>query len=582
MPYHSPKMEPLEQELLESLRDIRPKASTTPFFSTVTGTAMSGSEVDARYWYRNVRDPVYFRRTMGSAIAAGHRVFLEIGAHPVLRRDIASCLSEQSVPNLVLGSLRREERERAALLGSLGRLYTAGADLDWSRVFPEAATTVKLPAYPFQPEQHWRESEDSRRIRTGSWDHPLLGVRLALSNPSWKGDLVSTELDWIADHVIAGSTVFPGAGYVEMALAAARTVHGDSPCTLEEIEFQKFLVVDPSLSMTVQTELDTASGELGIHVRSDPASSTWDRHARIRVKALAPPSRPALDLAEIRRRCPDAYDREECLRRFSVAGFLYGPTFQGIEHLWCGQGEDLAEICVPESLLPHLSDYRMHPAVLDACFQPIFALFPFWNSGKGTNDIFVPVKIDQVCFHAPLQPRMFVYMRLVHLVPTEIKVDLQIVDEGGVCLAEIFGLTARQAAQRPQAFEQRALRIPMEVRVARSGPLRTLLASPAVADGARSGSEGRRRQPAAAAAPGTVPEGIPGAVACRDGRLCRACAARSRMDAGHDGAAGRDTCGSSRHRPTASPLVFPFAWEPDGRRDGVGRGPSAALAGSLE
>ena len=61
-----------------------------------------------------------------------------------------------------------------------------------------------------------------------------------------------------------------------------------------------------------------------------------------------------------------------------------------------------------------------------------------WRSSRsgtpaaGTNDIFVPVKIDRVRFHAPLPARMFAYMRVEHLVPTEIKVDLQIVDEGGV------------------------------------------------------------------------------------------------------------------------------------------------------
>ena len=51
-----------------------------------------------------------------------------------------------------------------------------------------------------------------------------------------------------------------------------------------------------------------------------------------------------------------------------------------------------------------------------------------------------------------LRPRMFAHMRVVHLGPTELKVDLQIVDEGGVCLVEVRGLTARQAAHRPQAF----------------------------------------------------------------------------------------------------------------------------------
>src|SRR5262245_65481467 len=123
-------MEQLEQELLECLGDLKPRAASTPFFSTVTGTALSGREIDAKYWYRNIRQPVLFHDTVGKVIESGHRVFLELGAHPILRHDIAQCLSEKSSPGATLGSLRRDDRERAALLGPLGRLYTLGGASD--------------------------------------------------------------------------------------------------------------------------------------------------------------------------------------------------------------------------------------------------------------------------------------------------------------------------------------------------------------------------------------------------------------------------------------------------------------------
>src|SRR5205807_4198906 len=56
VPYHSPSMEPLEQELLDSLRELRPRTPSIPFFSTVTGAPITGPELDAKYWYRNVRN----------------------------------------------------------------------------------------------------------------------------------------------------------------------------------------------------------------------------------------------------------------------------------------------------------------------------------------------------------------------------------------------------------------------------------------------------------------------------------------------------------------------------------------------
>jgi acyl transferase domain-containing protein len=148
--YHSHMMEQLETELLDSLRDIQPRPSSMPFFSTVTGTVLAGSELDARYWYRNVRQPVLFLDAMDEIIKAGHRLFLEIGAHPVLRFDIGECLKEKSTQGTMLCSLRREARERATLLGSLGQLYCRGAELAWHKLFPVDAAAIKLPSYPFQ------------------------------------------------------------------------------------------------------------------------------------------------------------------------------------------------------------------------------------------------------------------------------------------------------------------------------------------------------------------------------------------------------------------------------------------------
>jgi len=56
---------------VESLRHIRPRPATTPFFSTVTGTALVGSEVDGAHWYRNTRQPVLFTNALNAMISEG-------------------------------------------------------------------------------------------------------------------------------------------------------------------------------------------------------------------------------------------------------------------------------------------------------------------------------------------------------------------------------------------------------------------------------------------------------------------------------------------------------------------------------
>ena len=376
VPYHSPKMEPLEADLLEGLRNIRPQVASIPFFSTVTGSALAGPEVDANYWYRNVRQPVLFYDTITELAEAGHRTFLELGAHPILRHDIAQCLGEKAAGGAMLCSLRRNERERAALLGSLGRLYTLGADIDWQKLYPTHSSVVKLPSYPFQAEVHWRESDITRQIRQGKSVHPLLGNRLEVAKPSWSAVLDTAGLTYLIDHRIGDSIIFPGAGYVEMALAAARETFGSGPCVVENIEFQKFLVLDELAAPVAQVVLDPSSSEFEIYSRSNATDGGWDLHAQGCVRSSNGASAARVDTAAIRRRCTEEYTQAECNQRFAECGYHYGPTFQGVARLWRGEREVIAEIDAPSGVREQLSEYRLHPAVLDACFQTLLPTLP--------------------------------------------------------------------------------------------------------------------------------------------------------------------------------------------------------------
>ena len=376
VPFHSPKVEQLQTELVECLRDIRPRRASTPFFSTVTGTALEGSELDAGYWYRNARQPVLFQDSMGEVITAGHRLFIEIGAHPILRYDIAECLKEKSSQGTVLCSLRRGDREQATLLGSLGRLYVLGAEIDWQKLFPADASAIKLPPYPFQRDTYWRESDQCRRMRLGETLHPLLGNRIETARPVWETDMDAAGLSYLADHRMGGSIIFPGAGYVEMALAAAREALGPVPCVLEDIEFQEFLALGPDAACTTQVALDTASSDFDVFGRANRSDDAWNLHAHGRVRQAFRPAPAPVDPAQIRQNCCDPIDRDEYYRTFAEMGLDYGPAFRGIARLWWGERETLAEIRLPNGLGEQLSTYRLHPAILDACFHGIPAAGP--------------------------------------------------------------------------------------------------------------------------------------------------------------------------------------------------------------
>ncbi|MCZ7672164.1 MAG: acyltransferase domain-containing protein [Chloroflexi bacterium] len=82
--FHSAQMDPLIMELITSLTDIHPRPTSIPLFSTVTGTLIDGTSLDAAYWGRNLREPFVFTQVMAQLIQSGYQTYLEVSPHPVL------------------------------------------------------------------------------------------------------------------------------------------------------------------------------------------------------------------------------------------------------------------------------------------------------------------------------------------------------------------------------------------------------------------------------------------------------------------------------------------------------------------
>ena len=176
--FHTPAMDPIEEELRESLADLRPREAKIPFFSTVTGGSLPGAMLDAGYWWRNVREPVRFLQAVSAMGEAGYGVFLEVGPHPALSGSIRETLARE-VPGLaVIGSLHRDGGDLRQLAKALGRLWIAGAGPDWQAYLGgRPAPRHVLPHYPWRHRRFWIESPATLRERTGRTDHPLLGLR---------------------------------------------------------------------------------------------------------------------------------------------------------------------------------------------------------------------------------------------------------------------------------------------------------------------------------------------------------------------------------------------------------------------
>ncbi|MFE2869653.1 amino acid adenylation domain-containing protein [Embleya sp. NPDC059259] len=439
VPYHSARMDPIKDELLSSLADIKPQPAQLPVYLTGREGTAQGPELDAGYWWENVRGSVHFRAAVDRLADDGYGVFLEIGPHPVLGHAIRECLAARGREGRTLASIRRREDENETFTGSLAALHNLGVDVAWDVLQP-AGRPVALPPYPFKRDRYWTEPRAVEQIRLGRIDHPLLGRRLAHADPTWEVRLDAETLPYLDDHRIQGNVVFPAAGYLEMAVQAVRALTGGTDATLADIELRKALFLPDGESATVQLSFGgegaafTVAGITGdgrgpaVHASGVVRAGQRRRHGG------------TLDADAIRARSARRLDAGECYPALAAEGYHYGPAFQGIEQVWTGPDEALARIRATAPLGDDAARHHLHPVLLDACFQTLLTVR--LGSAGADGAVLLPLSIDEVRIDAVGDRPLWAHATVVRRGAGELVGDIALYDDDGVPLGLISGFCA--------------------------------------------------------------------------------------------------------------------------------------------
>ena len=258
---HSGDVESIRDEVLAAAAGIATTDSGVAFYSTVTGGRVDVADLDAAYWFRNLREQVRFADTVEVLAAAGHGVFVELSPHPVLTSSIQDTVDGA----VVQGTLRRNEDQARRLLLSMAELATRGVEVDW-RPSVAGGRRVPLPTYAFQREPFWvsgEQVETALPVRTGA-----APVEAA---PVDTGGLTDQEL-W---------TQVRGNAAAVLRLADPAAVDGDS--TFKELGFDSVTAVELSNRLTAATGLRLPTSLLYDH----PTPAAVVRNLRERLSGPA-------------------------------------------------------------------------------------------------------------------------------------------------------------------------------------------------------------------------------------------------------------------------------------------------------
>ncbi|MES4903327.1 MULTISPECIES: type I polyketide synthase [unclassified Streptomyces] len=156
---HCPHIDAVAERLPPLLDGIVPRAAAIPFYSTVDGRWAEPTELDAGYWYRNLRSPVRFAQAVRALTETGHHTYIEVSPHPTLTPAITTTTETTRHTATVIASLHRDHDDAQHILTNLAQAHTHGHTTDWShhyRTLHPASHPIDLPTYPFQHHhQYW-------------------------------------------------------------------------------------------------------------------------------------------------------------------------------------------------------------------------------------------------------------------------------------------------------------------------------------------------------------------------------------------------------------------------------------------
>ncbi|WP_371617126.1 SDR family NAD(P)-dependent oxidoreductase [Streptomyces sp. NBC_00454] len=444
--FHSVLMDPMLAEFREVAASLTYGAPRIPVVSNVTGKVAEAAELASPdYWVSHVREAVRFADGVRTLHQLGVTTFLEAGPDGVLTALAQEILDGvDGAEGLRLAALQRRGRpETETLLAAIGVLFSTGRAVDWQAVFAGAgARRVDLPTYAFQRERYWPEDSaaagDAGSLGLVGADHPLIGAWLHLPETGGvlgTGMLSTRTQPWLADHVVSGTVLVPGAALVELAVRAGDEAGAG---TIDELVIEAPLVLPAKGGVRVQVSV-AGLDELGrrpVAVYSaapdEGPEAAWTRHVSGFLTAVQEPA--GFDFGIWPPAGAQATDVSDFYDRQLAAGYTYGPVFQGVQAVWTKGDEVYAEVALPEGQAPER--YGLHPALLDAALQTTSFLGAA-EAEEGTTRL--PFAWNQVALHAAGATALRV--RAVRAAGDGL--SLSIADQTGVPVASIGALVMR-------------------------------------------------------------------------------------------------------------------------------------------
>ena len=251
-------------------------------------------------------------------------------------------------------------------------------------------------------------------------DHPLLQTRRRRGTDTHRFESqFETEKHWVLDEhrTLDGYALLPGTGYLELARAALVELGEKGEFAIEDLIFFSGLYVPDDLARRVRVTLDETSAGYAFSIATlrdlPDGSEGWERNATATLLLKSLPSSPRVDLTTIEERTGEpvrsAPKGGEPLQVAQEAHLVFGPRWGVLREVRMGDGEALARLELPREFAKDLSDYALHPGLLDIATGYAMELIEGYRPELG---LWVPVRYGHVEVFGPLPRELRSWIKL--------------------------------------------------------------------------------------------------------------------------------------------------------------------------
>ncbi|MEE8303075.1 MAG: SDR family NAD(P)-dependent oxidoreductase, partial [Candidatus Tectomicrobia bacterium] len=195
--FHSSMLDPVLPAFTQAVQRVAMHAPQIPYLSNVTGTWIEAAQAtDRAYWAQHLRQAVQFAAGIDTLVQEP-RIWLEVGPGHALSTLVRQRRHQEMEQRVLTSGLSPQGRtsELADLLTTLGHLWLAGGQIDWTGFYiHERRRRLPLPTYPFERQRYWVTGPigvgGMKRVESESRTPSALQKRLDVADwlylPSWQ------------------------------------------------------------------------------------------------------------------------------------------------------------------------------------------------------------------------------------------------------------------------------------------------------------------------------------------------------------------------------------------------------------